>query len=39
VTEKLACDGKFTSKTGTVRRKLVRPGAEPDKVERARAAS
>jgi DNA invertase Pin-like site-specific DNA recombinase len=36
VKEKLARDGKFTSRTGRVRRKLGRPGAEPDKIERAR---
>jgi len=33
---KLARDGKFVSKAGKVRRKLGRPGAEPDKIERAR---
>jgi DNA invertase Pin-like site-specific DNA recombinase len=36
IKEKLARDGKFTSKAGNVRRKLGRPGAEPDKIERAR---
>jgi hypothetical protein len=35
VKEKLARDGKFTSKAGKVRRKLGRPGAEPEKIERA----
>jgi DNA invertase Pin-like site-specific DNA recombinase len=32
----IARDGKFTSKAGVVRRRLGRPGAEPDKIERAR---
>jgi hypothetical protein len=36
IKDKLARDGKFTSKAGKVRRKLGRPGAEPDKIERAR---
>jgi len=36
IKEKIARDGKFTSKAGKVRRKLGRPGAEPDKIERAR---
>ena len=36
IKEKLARDGKFVSKAGKVRRKLGRPGAEPDKIERAR---
>jgi DNA invertase Pin-like site-specific DNA recombinase len=36
VKDKLARDGKFISKAGKVRRKLGRPGAEPDKIERAR---
>ena len=36
IKEKLARDGKFTSKKGRVRRRLSRPGAEPDKVELAR---
>ena|SRR5262245_28300954 len=36
IKNKLARDGKFTSKAGKVRRKLGRPGAEPDKIERAR---
>ena len=35
---KLARDGKFVSKAGKVRRRLGRPGAEPDKIERARLA-
>jgi DNA invertase Pin-like site-specific DNA recombinase len=38
VKDKLARDGKFISKAGKVRRKLGRPGAEPDKIERARLA-
>jgi DNA invertase Pin-like site-specific DNA recombinase len=33
---KIARGEKFTSKSGIVRRNLGRPGAEPDKVERAR---
>jgi len=33
---KLERDGKFVSKAGKVRRRLGRPGAEPDKIERAR---
>ena len=36
IKEKLARDGKFTSKKGRVRRRLGRPGAEPDKIELAR---
>jgi DNA invertase Pin-like site-specific DNA recombinase len=36
VKDKLARDGKFISKAGKVRRKLGRPGVEPDKIERAR---
>jgi len=36
IKDKLARDGKFTSKAGKVRRNLGRPGAEPEKVERAR---
>jgi len=36
VKDKLARDGKFISKAGKVRRKLGRPGAEPEKIERAR---
>jgi DNA invertase Pin-like site-specific DNA recombinase len=36
VKEKLAREGKFESRAGVVRRKLGRPGAEPDKIERAR---
>jgi DNA invertase Pin-like site-specific DNA recombinase len=32
IKEKLACDGKFVRKAGKVRRKLGRPGAEPDKI-------
>jgi DNA invertase Pin-like site-specific DNA recombinase len=36
IKDKLARDGKFTSKAGKVRRKLGRPGAEPDKIEQAR---
>jgi DNA invertase Pin-like site-specific DNA recombinase len=31
-------NGKFTSKAGVVRRRLGRPGAEPEKMERARLA-
>jgi DNA invertase Pin-like site-specific DNA recombinase len=37
IKEKIARDGKFTSKAGRVRRRLGRPGAEPDKIELARA--
>ncbi len=33
---KLERDGKFVSKAGKVRRRLGRPGAEPNKIERAR---
>ena len=33
---KLARDGKFTSKAGKVRRRLGRPGGEPEKLELAR---
>jgi hypothetical protein len=33
IKEKLARDGKFVSKKGRVRRKLGRPGAEPEKIE------
>jgi len=36
IKDKIARDGKFESKAGIVRRKLGRPGAEPDKIERAR---
>jgi DNA invertase Pin-like site-specific DNA recombinase len=36
IKEKIARDGKFVSRTGRVRRKLGRPGAEPDKIEQAR---
>jgi hypothetical protein len=36
IKEKIARDGKFVSKAGKVRRKLGRPGAEPDKIELAR---
>ena len=36
IREKIARDGKFVSRTGKVRRKLGRPGAEPDKIELAR---
>jgi DNA invertase Pin-like site-specific DNA recombinase len=36
IKDKFARDGKFTSKAGKVRRKLGRPGAEPDKIELAR---
>jgi len=36
VKEKITRDGKFTSKNGKLRRKLGRPGAEPDKIEAAR---
>ena len=36
IKEKLARDGKFTSKKGRVRRRLGRSGAEPDKIELAR---
>ncbi len=36
IKDKLARDGRFVSKAGKVRRKLGRPGAEPDKIERAR---
>jgi hypothetical protein len=34
--EKIARDGRFTSKAGKVRRRLGRPGAEPEKIELAR---
>jgi DNA invertase Pin-like site-specific DNA recombinase len=34
--EKIARDGKFVSKAGKVRRRLGRPGAEPEKIELAR---
>jgi DNA invertase Pin-like site-specific DNA recombinase len=34
---KIARDGKFTTKAGKIRRKLGRPGAEPHKIEVARA--
>ena len=33
---KIERDGKFVSKAGKVRRRLGRPGAEPDKIELAR---
>ena len=33
---KIQRDGKFVSKAGKVRRRLGRPGAEPDKIELAR---
>ena len=36
IKEKIVRDGKFVSKAGKVRRKLGRPGAEPDKIEQAR---
>jgi DNA invertase Pin-like site-specific DNA recombinase len=36
IKEKIVRDGKFVSRTGKVRRKLGRPGAEPDKIEQAR---
>ena len=36
IKEKIVRDGKFVSRTGRVRRKLGRPGAEPDKIEQAR---
>jgi len=36
IKDKLARDGKFVSKAGKVRRRLGRPGAEPDKIQRAR---
>ena len=36
IKEKIVRDGKFVSKAGKVRRKLGRPGAEPDKIELAR---
>jgi DNA invertase Pin-like site-specific DNA recombinase len=36
IKEKIARDGKFTSKAGKVRWKLGRPGAAPDKIELAR---
>ncbi len=36
IKDKLARDGKFESKRGIVRTKLGRPGAEPDKIQRAR---
>lgn len=37
IKEKIARDGKFTTKAGKIRRRLGRPGAEPDKIETARA--
>jgi DNA invertase Pin-like site-specific DNA recombinase len=36
VNEILARDGKFTSKVGKVRKRLGRPGSEPEKIERAK---
>lgn len=36
IKEKIARDGKFTTKAGRVRRRLGRPGAAPDKIELAR---
>jgi hypothetical protein len=33
---KIERDGKFLSKAGVIRRRLGRPGAEPEKVEQAR---
>lgn len=36
IKDKLSRDGKFDSKRGLVGTKLGRPGAEPDKIERAR---
>ena len=36
IKDKLARDGKFVSKAGKVRRRLGRPGAEPNKIELAR---
>ena len=36
VKEKIARDGKFTSKAGKIRRRLGRPGSEPQKIERAK---
>ena len=33
---KIERDGKFLSKAGVIRRRLGRPGAEPERVERAR---
>lgn len=36
IKEKIACDGKFVSKAGKVRKRLGRPGAEPGKLELAR---
>ena len=36
IKEKIVRDGKFVCKAGKVRRKLGRPGAEPDKIEQAR---
>jgi hypothetical protein len=37
IKEKIARDGKFVTKAGKVRRRLGRPGAEPHKIEIARA--
>jgi DNA invertase Pin-like site-specific DNA recombinase len=34
--EKIARDGKFTSKAGKVRTRLGRPGAKPEQIEAAR---
>ena len=36
VKEKIARDGKFTSKAGKVRKRLGRPGSEPEKIAQAR---
>jgi DNA invertase Pin-like site-specific DNA recombinase len=36
IKEKIARDGKFTTKAGKIRRRLGRPGAEPHKLEIAR---
>jgi len=36
IKEKIARDGKFTSKAGKVRRRLGRPGAEVNKLDLAR---
>jgi len=36
INEKLARDGKFTSKAGKVRKRLGRPSAEPEKLAKAR---
>jgi DNA invertase Pin-like site-specific DNA recombinase len=36
VKAKIERDGKFTSKAGKIRKRLGRPGSEPEKLEKAR---